>query len=381
MKYRKFGRLNWKSSALGFGAMRLPFFGNETGNIDKLESIKMIRYAIDHGINYIDTAYPYHQGKSELLVGKALEDGYREKVKLATKMPTWLVNSQDDMDKFLEEQLSKLQTNQIDFYLLHGLRKDRWNILKALKVIDWAEKKIGDGKFEYLGFSFHDDYNAFKKIVDGYEGWALCQIQYNYMDADYQAGTTGLKYAASKGLAVVVMEPLAGGKLAINPPEEVQEIWDKAEIKKSPAELALHWVWNHQEVSVALSGMSTMQQVIENVESAERSGPRTLTKNELQVVERVKMKYREFGFIGCTGCGYCIPCPEGVNIPVIFGCYNEYFMKDRESSLKEKYLKQVTPDTQAKRCVRCSKCEELCPQRLPIKKLLRSAVYIFESED
>ena len=379
MKYRRFGKLDWKVSALGFGAMRLPIIGTDAAEINQPEAIRMIRYAIDHGVNYVDTAYPYHGGNSEVLVGKALQDGYREKVRIATKMPTWLVNSQQDMDKHLDEQLSKLQVDYIDFYLLHGLNDERWQKLTKLKVLRWAEEKMSERKIGHLGFSFHDEYDVFKKIIDGYDGWTLCQIQYNYMDAEYQAGTRGLKYAASKGLAVVVMEPIAGGMLAIKPSEEIQAVWDEADIKRTPAEWALQWVWNQPEVSVVLSGMSTMEQVIENVNNASRSGPSTLTKKELELIQRVAFKYKELGLIGCTGCRYCMPCSEGVDIPQIIALYNEY-MKSRNEEVKNKYWKHITSETQAKRCAKCGKCEEICPQQLPIRTIVGRAAFIFEQD-
>ena len=377
VKYRKFGKLDWKPSALGFGAMRLPII-DDASKIDEEEAIRMIRYAINHGINYVDTAYPYHRGNSEIVVGKALEDGYRERVKLATKMPTWLVTSKADMDRFLDEQLGKLQTDRIDFYLLHGLRRSRWPKLRELNVFEWAENAMADGRIGHLGFSFHDDYELFKEIVDSYN-WTFCQIQYNYMDTDYQAGTRGLRYAASKGLAVVVMEPIQGGMLAVPPPPEIQAIWDEAEIRRTPAEWALQWVWNHPEVSLALSGMSTMDHVVENVESADRSSPGTLTEAELWLIAQVREKYREYGFIGCTACGYCMPCPEGVNIPQIFELYNGYYRKGRDREVIGKYAERVPHENRAGRCVRCGRCEDLCPQQLPICNLLAKAARLFES--
>jgi predicted aldo/keto reductase-like oxidoreductase len=225
----------------------------------------------------------YHRGTSEVLVGKALQDGYRKKVKLATKMPTWLVKSQEDMDKYLDEQLTRLNTEYVDFYLLHGLDSERWSKLTDLKVLDWLEKKKEEGKIKHLGFSFHDEYASFKRIIDSYDRWTLCQIHYNYVDSHYQAGMRGLKYAASKGLAVVIMEPIAGGRLAIKPPQEIQAIWDKAEKRRTPAEWALQWLWNQPQVSVVLSGMSTMEQVVQNVRSANRSGPGNLANERSQV--------------------------------------------------------------------------------------------------
>jgi predicted aldo/keto reductase-like oxidoreductase len=379
MKYRSFGKLNWKVSALGFGAMRLPIICNDAARINEPEAIKMIRYAIDHGVNYVDTAYPYHGGNSETLVGKALKDGYRENVKLATKMPTWRINSREDMDKHLEEQLKRLQTD-IDFYLLHGLDKERWQKLQALNVIGWAEKKMGEGRFRHLGFSFHDEYDVFKDIIDSYENWTLCQIQYNYVDSETQAGTRGLRYAASKGLAVVVMEPIGGGRLAIKPLKPIQDLWDAPQVRRTQAEWALLWVWNHPEVSTALSGMSTLQQVKENVRTASHSGINKLTGEELSLFDQVALKYKSMGFVGCTGCRYCLPCAEGVNITEIISLYNEFYVKNMNDEVKAKYQKNITPESRAKRCVACGKCQELCPQQLPIPDIIRRAAWIFEQE-
>lgn len=378
MKYRDFGKLDWKVSALGFGAMRLPTRGGEASKIDEAEAIKMIRYAIDHGVNYVDTAYSYHGGKSEELVGKALRDGYRERVRVATKMPTWLVKSERDMNKFLGKQLGRLKLDFVDFYLLHGLTKSRWESLQKLEVCRWAEKKIHDGKMLHFGFSFHDEFSVFKNIIDGYDGWTFCQIQYNYVDSDYQAGTKGLEYAASKGLAVVVMEPVAGGRLGMTPPAEVQAIFDEALVKRTPAEWALQWVWNHPEVSVALSGMSTMKQVMENVESASRSGPNTLAPEDLDVINRVRQKYKKQGFVGCTGCRYCMPCPSGVDIPQVIALFNEYYVEEMSVEVKEKYRQQVNPKNQAKKCSGCGKCEEKCPQHLSIREVMSRAAMVFE---
>jgi predicted aldo/keto reductase-like oxidoreductase len=378
LKFRNFGRLDWKVSALGFGLMRLPIIDGDASRIDEPEAIRMIRYAVDHGVNYLDTAYPYHRGNSEIITGKALQDGYREKTRLATKMPTWLIKSQEDMDKYLDEQLSRLNLDSVDFYLLHGLTLARWQKLEELNVLAWAEKKIREGKFGNLGFSFHDDYSAFKKIVDSYDGWALCQIQYNYMDEQYQAGTKGLNYAASKGLAVVVMEPIAGGMLAVTPPKDIQESWDRAPMMRKPAEWALQWVWNHPGVSVTLSGMSTFEQLEENLQSASRSGANILTDKELRVISQVRRKYKKLGFIGCTGCRYCTPCPEGVNVPEILSLYNQYYIRNKDDEIKRKYWEHITPESQAKRCERCGRCEELCPQHLQIREILSRAAWLFE---
>ncbi|MCK4952542.1 aldo/keto reductase [Candidatus Bathyarchaeota archaeon] len=378
MKYRKFGKLGWNPSALGFGAMRLPIIGADRGNVDEELAIRMMRYAIDHGVNYLDTAYPYHNGNSEKVVGNALQDGYRDKIKLATKMPIRLVNSKADLDKFFDEQLTRLQTEKIDFYLFHGLNKEKWSKIQELNALQWAENKIAENRIGYLGFSFHDEYEVFKNIIDGYNGWTFCQILYNYISMEQQAGIKGLKYAATKGLAVVVMEPIAGGRLTLTPPKEIQKIWDEAEIKRSSADFALQWVWNHPEVSLALSGMNTMQQVIENVESANHSGPGTLTKRELELITNAGEKYKEHGFIGCTDCGYCQPCPEGVDIPTILALLNELYKIDRGDreavqNIVNQYHETVPSEKGVTNCAKCGECEEKCPQQLPISNLIQGA--------
>ena len=385
MKYRKFGRLDWKVSVLGFGAMRLPILGGDRSKINEPEAIKMIRYAIDHGVNYIDTAYPYHGGNSEVVVGKALKDGYREKVKVATKMPIGRVKVKEELDEIFNEQLRRLQLDHIDFYLLHGLNRDSWRKTLELNVLDWAEKQMAEGKIGYLGFSFHEEFEVFKEIIDSYD-WTFCQIQYNYVDIESSRrtpGTKGLKYAASKGLAVVIMEPIKGGLLAVTPPKEVQAIWDEAEVKRTPAEWALLWVWNHPEVSVALSGMSTMEQVIENVQIADRSGPNILTPKELEIIARVREKYLQYGFVGCTRCQYCMPCPQGVNIPEILAFYNEAVRaasEEQRRRVAERYHATIPPEQRADACIKCGSCEEKCPQGLPIRRLLSSSRWYLRVE-
>jgi predicted aldo/keto reductase-like oxidoreductase len=377
MQYRKFGQLDWKVSVLGFGAMRLPVRGGDTSKIEEPTSIKMIRYAIDHGVNYVDTAYPYHDGESERFVSKVLKDGYRKKIRLATKMPTWLIEKYEDFDIYLNEQLEKLDVEYIDYYLLHGLNKSRWPMIKELGVFEWADKAKADGRIRYLGFSFHDEYELFEQILEDSEHFTLCQIQLNYMDDKYQAGIKGLKLAASKGLAVVIMEPIKGGKLAVTPPVEVQAVWNKAEKKRKPAEWALQWVWNQPEVSVVLSGMSTMRQVEENVKYADRSGPSTLSEPELALIGEAKQAYLKLGFVGCTGCRYCMPCIQGVSIPDILGLYNEYYMSGRSDTVKEKYWEKIATESHSSNCISCGECESKCPQELPISKLMKETVRMF----
>jgi len=368
MQYRTFGSLDWKPSALGFGVMRLPVTEGDPSKIDEPEATRMVRYAIDHGVNYVDTAYPYHKGNSELFLGRALQDGYRERIKLATKLPMWLLKTPEDFDRYLNEQLQKLQTTYIDFYLLHALNEKRWSTVLEFNVLESAEKAIADGRIRYLGFSFHDKYEVFKKIVDAYE-WTFCQIQYNYMDEDHQAGTKGLEYATRKGLAVVVMEPIRGGQLARNPPQVIKNLWVTAAQKRTPAEWALQWVWNHPEVSIVLSGMSTMEQVEQNVVSASRSESDLLTTDELNLITKVRDKYRELCPIPCTGCEYCMPCPNGVRIPRIFEIYNEAVMYNDEESARRSY-QFIKEEERADKCVQCGACEGKCPQSIEIREWL-----------
>lgn len=303
MNYRKFGKLDWSVSALGFGAMRLPIVGGDEGNVDEAEAVRMLRYAIDHGVNYLDTSYTYLRGKSEVVVGKALKDGYREKVHLATKTATRSTHSREELDKIFNEQLKKLQVDYVDFYLFGGLGEEQvnnWAKVEKAHFIDWAEEKMTEERIGHFGFSFHGGFDAFKEIVDGYEGWTFCQTIYNYVDAELGTRAPGLRairYAAEKGLAIVVMEPIQGGNLAVRSPvragespikpDEIQTLLDEAGIKRSPADLALQWVWSNPEVSVALSGMGSMNQVIENVESASRS-PDKLTETELKLISRIQ---------------------------------------------------------------------------------------------
>ena len=374
MKYRPFGKkLSWQASALGFGAMRLPQTSPDPADIDEAEAISMIRYSIDNGVNYIDTAYPYHAGHSEVVVGKALQDGYRQKVKLATKMPSWAIRSAADFDRYFDEQLKRLQTDKIDFYLLHGLNKDYWPNLCNLKVFQWAEKAMAGGRIGRLGFSFHDESELFKKIVDSYDNWTFCQIQYNYMDTEFQAGEKGLKYAAGKGLAVVVMEPLRGGGLAKQPPSSIAKIWEGAKHQRQPAEWALLWVWKHPEVSLALSGMSSMEQVKENLATADLSGPSSLTQDEMALVERVKTAFQGLSPIPCTGCGYCLPCSSGVDIPRVFQFYNNGIMYDDLRAARYYYNSPISmkPGQRADACIECGECEEVCPQKIPIAEWLK----------
>lgn len=378
MLYRKMKKAEPSLSILGFGCMRLPVL--EDGHINEPLAKKMVRYAIDHGVNYVDTAYPYHNGESEPFVGRALLDGYRKRVNLATKLPSWLIKSREDMDKYLNEQLERLQTNHIDFYLIHGLTKPFLENLSTLGFTKFLDDAIADGRIRYAGFSFHDQLKLFKKIVKAYE-WTFCQIQYNFVDEEYQAGTKGLEYAVKRGVGVVVMEPIRGGALSTEIPT-IRKIWNRTPIQRSPAEWALRWVWNHLGVTVALSGMSTFDQVVQNVASADNGLPNSLTKKELLLIQEVKDEYKRRIEIPCTGCKYCVPCQSNVNIPECFELFNQahiYETKDTSAHFYDMmcggFLTGIP--AYASQCQECGECEEKCPQGLPIRDNLKKVAAYF----
>jgi len=405
MKYRKMGSLGWDVSALGFGAMRLPVdkvkdekTGEMKVNIKEDEAIEMIRYAIDNGVNYIDTAYPYHDGESEVLVGKALQDGYREKVHLTTKLPMWLVKKTEDFDAFLNQQIQRLQTNP-DIYLFHGLNKGRIEKIKNLNLFEKMEQAKAKGLFKYIGFSFHDNFEVFKEIIDMYD-WDCCQIQYNYLDIEFQAGTAGLKYAGSKDIAVIIMEPIRGGKLAI--PEdklnfypEIKKVLELSKIKRTTPDWALQFIWNHPEVSVVLSGMSKMQQVVENINSANISGINILTEDELATISELRDAYGKYTLAPCTSCGYCLPCPNGVSIPFVLRLLNDLaywgeigkerisFFYNNLTKTQEEIEKRRSEgeefDGAATLCIKCGECLEKCPQQIEIPDFMEKANEIFEN--
>jgi predicted aldo/keto reductase-like oxidoreductase len=372
MKYRKFGKLETRVSALGFGCMRLPTLDGipQSGNIDEAETIRMIRHAVDEGVNYIDTAYPYHNGRSEVVTGKALRDGYRSKVLLATKSPVWQIAKPSDFEACLDEQLARLETDHIDLYLLHALGTERWEgIVLRHNLLERAEAAVKDGRIGHIGFSFHDKADAFQRIVDGYGGWSMCQIQYNYMDTENQAGTSGLRYAAAKGLGIVVMEPLLGGRLAA-PPQSAADVFRVSGNGWSPAEWALQWTWNQPEVSTVLSGMKTMDQVVENLRAAGRSEIGSLDAASLGLIERARKILLERAPIPCTQCGYCRPCPSGVDIPRNFELYNDCVIYDDPAIPRALYARFVPEGERASACTGCRTCEEKCPQGIAISECM-----------
>jgi predicted aldo/keto reductase-like oxidoreductase len=377
MLYRRMNNVESDLSILGFGCMRLPM--TKDGKIDEQQAAGMLRYAVDHGVNYVDTAYPYHNGESEPFVGRALQGGYREKVHLATKLPSWLIKSRADMNRYLDEQLKRLQTDHIDFYLVHGLQKAFWEILLSLGVTDFLDEAIADGRIKYAGFSFHDELALFKEIVDAYD-WTFCQIQYNFMDEQNQAGTEGLGYAADRGLGIVVMEPLRGGMLTKDIPS-INAIWEKAPVRASLAEWALRWVWNHPEVTVVLSGMSSFGQVEQNIAYAENGLPNSLAQKELALFKEAETEYKNRIKVPCTGCRYCMPCPSSVSIPECFEMYNQGCMFDAPdvASINYSFLGGMFGGSPgfASQCLECKECEEKCPQGIPIREQLKKVAAYF----
>lgn len=382
MQYIEFGKLGFKVSRYGLGCMRLPLAIQADGSvvdhqIDEVKAIEMIRHAIDQGVNYVDTANGYHGGNSKYVLGKALTEGYREKVKVATKLPPWDVQTADDFERLLDNHLEALQTDCIDFYLLHAMNKELWVKLRDLGVLDFLDESIKKGKIKYPAFSFHGELEDFKEIIDAYD-WAMCQIQLNILDTDIQAGLEGLRYAAAKGIAVVIMEPLKGGRLVQNIPQDILEVWDTAKHKRSPQAWAFHWLANMPEVTVILSGASTLEQLKDSLEIFEDATVGCLNKDEEALVDQVKKLYESKIKVGCTGCNYCVPCPVKVEIPHIFSLYNQASMYDELAVNQKRYEKLVSGEKSANQCISCGKCMKVCPQSINIIKKLQEAHSYFK---
>jgi hypothetical protein len=371
MQYRSFPKIpDLRVSTLGLGAMRLPTLAGEPSRVDEEAAAALIREAVSSGVNYIDTAWPYHGGQSEYVVGRALQNGWRAKVQLATKCPVWEVTRESDVERLLDAQIAKLQTDRIDFYLLHALDGDRWKAMQRLGATTVLERARGDGRIGHIGFSFHGSLDDFRAIVDGYD-WEFCQIQLNYLDDGFQAGLEGLRHAASRSIGVVVMEPLRGGALARVPPA-VAAIWKRSGRSWTPSEWAFRWLWSLPEVVTVLSGMGTIQQVEENAASASSAAP--LTADDLARVAEAQAFYRARMAVPCTACGYCQPCPSGVAIPGVFSAYNSATMFEARKQAAWVYdTFVVKANAGAERCSECGDCESKCPQSFPIATNLKAA--------
>ena len=365
MQYRVFPGTDVKVSTLGYGCMRLPVTDEENHPIDRPEAIRLIRYAIDHGVTYVDTAYGYHGGTSEVVVGEALKDGYREKVTLTTKLPLWLVEKTEDMERLLDEQLTRLQVDHVDFYLAHAVNKNSFEKVKALGLFEFLDEMKAKGKIRYAGFSFHDNAEVFREVIDSYP-WSLAQVQMNILDENNQATMKGIEYAASKGIGIVIMEPLRGGSLTRNIPDNILDLYVNMQVKRTPAGWAFRYLYNRPEVVTILSGMSTYEQLAENISIFEEAVAGCADEREQDLFRRVREAYEARVRVGCTGCSYCMPCPQEVKIPNIFRAYdNANVINDPEH-----FFRQYLKEREARKCVKCGKCEKLCPQRISIRKWL-----------
>ena len=352
--------------------MRLPrIVKGDTTFVDREKAWEMIRYAADNGVTYFDTAYSYHNMTSEEVLGEALDGGRREKVKIVTKQPFAAMNTQDDIRKNLESTLKKLRTGYIDVYLIHNITSRSWENIKQRKIIEEYEKFRSEGLIRAIGFSWHGNYDGFSKVLPFYD-WDMCQLQQNYMDINREATEQGIFDAGKKGCALVIMEPVRGGNLAF-PPAAVQEIFDEYPEKRNAVEWAFRHVLNYSEVSTILSGVSTMEQLRENIEIFSRPDavPGCLTEAEKKIIERVREKYQSFKSIPCTGCEYCLPCAQGVDIPLVFSRFNDGVVYGTYEPARRGYYFQGKFRTDASLCVECGFCEEKCPQNIPIIQELK----------
>ncbi|MDR2421788.1 MAG: aldo/keto reductase [Deltaproteobacteria bacterium] len=389
MEKRLMGKSGAEGTILGFGCMRLPLAGPKPDDIDIDLATKMLRTAIDRGVNYVDTAYPYHSGgtreapgASEPFVAQALKNGYREKVHLATKLPTWMVKSRAQMNQLLDFQLKRLDVRRIDFYLAHNINGTVWDELLALGLREFFDEAVRDGRILYPSFSFHDSYSLFERVVNSYD-WVMAQVQYNYMDEDYQAGQAGVRLAAQKGLAVVIMEPLRGGFLVTQVPQEPQDALKKVRPDWSLPAWGFNWLWAQPELQVILSGMSSLEQVEENLSLADKYVDGLFTEADEQAIGQVRDFFKKRIKADCTGCGYCLPGPTGVEIPKNLNYLNQYYLFEGDGPRERCryfYDIQVSPPERADKCVACGQCEEKCPQSLDIPAFLAQTAELYKPQ-
>lgn len=374
MKYRKFGKLGIERSAFGVGCMRFPKKKDENGTetVDMELAKKIVYTAIEGGVNYIDTAYVYSDGQAEKILGEILDGGWRERVSIATKLPIWEVKEYDDMPRIFETELKALRTDHIDFYLVHCLGREQWRRLEALGITRFLDSLKASGKIKYACFSFHDSYDAFEEILGAYD-WDMCQIQFNYMDIDNQAGLRGLELAGSKNIPVVIMEGLLGGKLA-DVPESVRAVFDSYPEKRSPAEWGFRWLCNFPQVATVLSGVTDVEMTRQNLEIFDKADVGIMSREELDIVARAREEYKKRMKIECTGCRYCMPCPRDVDIPGIFSTWNGAFKYSDDVSGNRHYIEKIKAGGHgADKCVSCRLCMRKCPQGFDIPDMLRLA--------
>lgn len=374
MQHRQFKKIGTDVSLLGMGVMRLV--QDAEGKIDEETAINLIRTAIDSDITYVDTAYTYHGGNSEKIIGKALKDGYREKITLADKMPAWIAKDEEHMKSIFYEQLERLDTECIDMYLVHNITVPIWKRVKKLNVLPFLEEMKAQGKIKHIGFSFHDSFEFFQEVIDAYP-WEFCQIQLNYMDKNLQAGVKGLKYAAEKGLSVIVMEPLKGGRLTDLIPPSIQKLFDDFPIKRSPAEWAFKWLANMPEVTLMLSGMNAEAQIAENVKIMSDEHLNELSDEEKDLINKVSDEYNRLIKYSCTECGYCMPCPQKLEIPKLIRYFNDWNVYHHNPSTKLEYTTWIADGRHASDCIGCKTCEEKCPQSLPIAQAMKDTAKAF----
>ena len=378
MQYRTMPNSSEKLSALGFGCMRLPTRigakGSPISTINKEEALRLIRLAIDNGVNYLDTAHMYHLGASENFLGEyALKDGYREKVNLATKLPCMFINKKTSIEEIFTKQLAKLQVEYFDYYLLHALDGKAWDKMLSFGIVEFMDRIRQQGKARHMGFSFHGTREDFKRIVDAYS-FEFAQVQYNILDEHFQAGIEGIEYAHSKGMGIIVMEPLRGGSLVQKIPAQVQKIYDNAPVKRSPAEWALRWIWNNPAITVVLSGMNREDNILENIRVASDALPNSLSPGDLDLIEKARKTY--LLQVGCTGCAYCMPCPAGIDIPSAFKNLNNYHLFSKFGA-KINHMRKAgkqAEDGQAHwttACQDCGACEKKCPQGIRIREVFK----------
>ncbi len=371
MKYRNFGKLGIQGSAFGLGCMRFNGAASGDSIIDEQKAVSLIRRAIDGGVTYMDTAYVYLDKTSEIVLGKALRDGYRDRVTIATKMPMEYVHNRQEMQVLLDEELKKLQTDHIDFYLMHGINREKWEYFKSIDAPRFFEDMVRAGKIRYKCFSFHGPYEDFEYIIKDWD-WDMVQIQYNFMDVNNQAGTRGLELAGSLGIPVVIMEGLLGGRLA-KAPANVQALYDAFPVKRSPTEWAFRWLCNHPQIATVLSGCNEAEQIDDNLRIFDTVAPGIMSEEELKLMDDVRAAYLSRTKIGCTGCRYCMPCPNGVDIPGVFSRWNNMSLYDVDPSTDWDLRQIKAKGHGADNCVACGACEAACPQHLGIIESLQTA--------